>query len=106
MFAINTLFIPELLRRSSGRGNSEDGFRAAVVVLFWSCWRWWCLLSHRDRGVVMEIVDRLFIERLPAAPRLVASASGLAAWSRRNRNCCRGQLQRWGHGNEYKIKIW
>jgi len=101
MFAINTLLIPEQLRRLSGRGNSEDGFRAAVVVLFWSCWHYggvFCL-------IVMEIVDRLFTERLPVAPRLVASASGLAAWSRRNRNCCRGQSQRWGHGNKYKIKI-
>jgi len=43
---------------------------------------------------------------LPGAPRLVASASGLAAWSRRNRICCRGPLQHWGHGNVYKIKIW
>jgi len=44
-------------------------------------------------------------QELPGASRLSAIASGLAAWSRRFKICCRGPPQRYGHGNELKLEI-
>ncbi|XP_033172831.1 uncharacterized protein LOC117150122 [Drosophila mauritiana] len=70
-----------------------------LLALWW--WR-----SSRGREVVSEDCSSVYHRGKPGAPRLVAIASGLAAWGRRFEICCRGPPQRDRHGNECKNSIW